>query len=185
MHNDPGVLSRGAARVGRAWEEEMPVIGPAIRLPRRGAALDEDGLLLRRAANGDDGAFELFHDRHSDALLRYCQHLLGSRQEAEDAVQQSFFNAYSHIAAGKFPQNPRAWMYAIARNQSLSIIRARREQPSEFVEPSTAGLTEEVERRADLRDLVKDVNRLPEDQRSAIVLFELAGLAQAEIGEVI
>ena len=162
----------------------MPATAP-IRLARRRAALDEDGVLLRRAANGDDGAFEAFHDRHVDALLRYCQHLLGSRHEAEDAVQQSFFNAYRHLAAGKLPDKPKAWLYAIARNRSLSIIRSRREQPAELAEVSTLPLTDEVERRADLRELVREINLLPEDQRSAIVLFELAGLAQADIAEVI
>jgi RNA polymerase sigma factor (sigma-70 family) len=163
----------------------MPAIAPAIRLPRQRARLDEDGVLLRRAANGDDGAFEAFHDRHANALLHYCQHVLGSRHEAEDAVQQSFFNAYRHIAAGNLPLKPRAWIYAIARNQSLSIIRSRHEQPAELAEASTLVLSEEVERRADLRELVRDVNRLPEEQRSAIVLFELGGLSQAEIAEVI
>src|SRR4051794_40229816 len=163
----------------------MRSIAPAIRLPRHDAALDEDGLLLRRAADGDDAAFEAFHDRHADALLRYCQHVLGSRHEAEDAVQQSFFNAYRRIAAGHFPDKPRAWLYAIARNQSLSIVRARRERPAEAPDRPTAALSEEVERRADLRELISDVNRLPEDQRSAIVLFELADLPQAEIADVI
>src|SRR3954452_13215802 len=163
----------------------MRSIAPAIRMPRHDAGLDDDGLLLRRAAGGDDGAFEAFHDRHADALLRYCQHVLGSRHEAEDAVQQSFFNAYRHIAAGNLPLKPRAWLYAIARNQSLSIIRSRREQPAELAEASTFALTEEVERRADLRELVREVNRLPEEQRPAIVLSEPGVLPQAEIAEVI
>src|SRR4051812_28247327 len=97
---------------------------------RRG--LDSDGVLLRRAANGDDEAFETFYHQHADALLGYCQHLLGSRQEAEDAVQQSFFSAYREVTAGNLPDKPKAWLYAIARNRSLSTIRARREQAAEL-----------------------------------------------------
>ena len=164
----------------------MPVTAPTRRFARRRAALDEDGHLLHRAAEGDDSAFEEFHDRHVDPLLHYCQHLLGSRHEAEDAVQQTFFNAYREITAGRLPSKPKAWLYAIARNRSLSVMRMRREQPSELVEATAAlTLTEEVERRADLRELVHDLNRLPEDQRSAIVLFELADLPQADIADVI
>ena len=163
----------------------MPPIATAVRLPRLRAPIDEDGLLLRRAADGDDSAFEAFHERHADALIRYCHHLLGSRHDAEDAVQQSFFSAYREIAAGRLPEKPKAWLYAIARNRSLSTLRSRREHPAELREPPTLPLTEEVERRADLRDLVRDIDRLPEDQRSAIVLFELADLPQADIATVI
>jgi RNA polymerase sigma factor (sigma-70 family) len=154
-------------------------------LSRPRVRADDDTLLLRRAADGDDSAFEGFHDRHVDALIRYCHHLLGSRHDAEDAVQQSFFSAYREIAAGRLPEKPKAWLYAIARNRSLSTLRSRREHPAELADPPTLPLSDEVERRADLRQLVRDVNRLPEDQRSAIVLFELADLPQADIAQVI
>ena len=50
---------------------------------------------------------------------------------------------------------------------------------------ATSGLSEQVERRAELRDLVLDLGRLPENQRAALVLFEVGGLSQAEIGDVL
>ena len=56
--------------------------------------------------------------------------------------------------------------------------------PEDF-EPGVDGLAEDVGRRADLRELLHDLARLPEDQREALVLFELGGSSQAEIAHVL
>ena len=57
--------------------------------------------------------------------------------------------------------------------------------PADEVEPAVEGLAAAVERRADLRALLGDIARLPDDQRSALVLSELADLSHAEIADVI
>jgi hypothetical protein len=77
------------------------------------------------------------------------------------------------------------WLFTIARNRCLSMLRARRETPAELAEPSTAGLHDEVARREDLRQLVADVGRLPEEQRTALVLSEVGDLSHAEIAQVL
>src|SRR3954471_16730550 len=188
MWDAPAGWRTDARETGVAWLPEGARMsttltpGPARRF---GRGPDADAALVGNAAAGDDHAFEAFYHRHADGLLGYCRHLLGSRHEAEDAVQQTFFSAYREIAGGRLPDKPKPWLYAIARNRSMSTIRARREQPSDLVERESPELTEVVGGRADLRQLVLDLHRLPEDQRSAIVLFELAGLAQADIGEVL
>jgi RNA polymerase sigma factor (sigma-70 family) len=128
----------------------------------------------------------VLYDRHHAAVLSYCRHMLGSRDEAEDALQQAFVSAHADIVATDKPIRFKAWLFTIARNRCLSILRGRREQPSENLERiSTAGLAEEVEYRADLKELVEDMQELPEDQRAALILSELGDLSHAEVAEVI
>ena len=81
----------------------------------------------------------------------------------------------------------RPWLFAIARNRCLTMLAARREAAAapEDHEPGFDGLAEDVARRADLRELVGDLARLPDEQREALVLFELGGSSQAEIARVL
>ena len=65
------------------------------------------------------------------------------------------------------------------------MLRARREHPAELQELQTDGLSEQVERRAELRELLADVGELPEDQRAALLLAEAAGLSHAEVAAVL
>jgi RNA polymerase sigma factor (sigma-70 family) len=142
-----------------------------------------DDELVRAVANGSHGAFEALYDRHCSGMLSLARQLLDSAPEAEDAVQHAFMAAYREIGEGVVPAYPRAWLYAIVRNRSLTILRDRREVAAEVEEPSTVGLAEEVERRSDLRELVQAMHRLPEEQRTALALFELGGLSQTEIAQ--
>ncbi|HEX2071272.1 MAG TPA: sigma-70 family RNA polymerase sigma factor [Thermoleophilaceae bacterium] len=156
-----------------------------VRGPKRLLALRSDVGLVDLVRAGDAAAFEVLYERHVAGLLGFCRHMLGSQQEAEDAVQQAFVSAHDalHRGTGEIAFKP--WLYTIARNRCVSVLRARREQPAELPELSTAGLNEQVERRADLRELVRDVQRLPERQRAALVLSELGDLSHAEVAEVI
>ena len=108
------------------------------------------------------------------------------RDEAEDALQQTFLRAHRALLAHGAPDDPRPWLFAIARNRCQTLLAARRAE-AEVDEGlvATAGLAEEVQTRADLRAVVEDVARLPDDQRAALVLAELADLSHAQIGEVI
>jgi len=65
------------------------------------------------------------------------------------------------------------------------MLRARREQPAEIDEVPTAGLSEQVQQRADLQELLRDLHDLPREQREALVLFEIGDLSQAEVADVI
>ncbi|HVE69664.1 MAG TPA: sigma-70 family RNA polymerase sigma factor [Solirubrobacteraceae bacterium] len=164
----------------RAGEHGRRVLPPRLRR----IASDERLVGLVRA--GDAGAFEALFDRYRGPILSFCRHMLGSAEEAEDAVQHVFLSAYNGIVADDRPLHLRAWLYTIARNQSLSQLRARREQASlEDFEPSVDGLASQVQQRADLRDMLRDVARLPDDQRAALVLAELGDLSHDDIAEVV
>src|SRR5215218_1327964 len=161
----------------------------AIRAPllRLRAGRLDDGRLAELAGTGDERAFEAVYDRHHRALLAFCRHMLGSQEEAEDALQQTFLRAHRSLVAQGAPDELRPWLFAIARNRCLTLLAARRNAavPVEEIEPVTDGLSAGAESRADLRELLGDIARLPDDQRSALVLAELGDLSHAEIAAVI
>lgn len=155
------------------------------RMPKRLLRLRSDELVCARAAAGDEGAFEVLYERHVGGVLSFCRHMLGSLEEAEDAAQHSFAALHGELVRGAGDLHLRPWLYAVARNRCLSTLRARRERPDDALDPQTAGLTDELERRADLRELLGDLHDLPTDQRAALVLSELGDLSQVEVGEVL
>jgi RNA polymerase sigma factor (sigma-70 family) len=150
------------------------------------ARLLSDDRLAERAAAGDERAFEALYDRHHRALLGFCRHMLGTREEAEDALQQTFLRVHRALARHGEPSDLRPWLFTIARNCCLTLLAARRPDADlEAVPASMDGLSEQVQARADLRAIVADVERLPDDQRAALVLSQLSGLSHEEIGDVI
>ena len=152
---------------------------------KRLLATRPDDALVEQVRAGDECAFEVIYDRYHRGLLAFCRHMLASLHEAEDALQQTFVAAHAGLLRDEREVALKAWLYTIARNRCVSILRARRDQVSELVEPATAGLVEQVESRAELRAILADVEKLPEHQRAAILLAEVGDLSHAEIGEVV
>src|SRR5215203_5395544 len=126
----------------------------AIRAPlvRLCAGRLDDGRLAELAATGDERAFEVIYDRHHRALLGFCRHMLGSHDEGEDALQQTFLRAHRSLLSQGAPEELRPWLFAIARNRCLTLLAARRDAPVpvEELEAPTEGLNAGVEERADL-----------------------------------
>jgi RNA polymerase sigma factor (sigma-70 family) len=148
--------------------------------------LTSDERLVALVRAGSERAFEALFDRHHRGLLAFCRHMLGSPADAEDAVQHTFLAAYSDLLRSEKPIVLRPWLYAIARNRCVSVLRDRRERPvEELPEPATDHLAAEVATREDLRTTLSHVARLPEDQRAALVLAELGDVSHAEIARIL
>ena len=157
-----------------------------LPLPTALLRVASDERLVSELRAGSDRAFEVLFDRHYPRLLAFCRHLLGSVEEAEDAVQHTFLAAHRDLVESQKPIVARPWLYTIARHRCLSILRARREHPLEDApEPATDNLVADVTRREDLRALLADMGRLPEEQRAALVLMELGDLSHEEIAGVL
>src|SRR3954471_6977249 len=167
----------------------------ASRPVPRPAAGARSAVLLRVASDerlvdhvraGSEAAFEVVYDRHHRGILGFCRHMLGSAEEAEDALQHTFMAAYRDLLGSEKAIQLRPWLYTIARNRCFSTLRARRERPlGELDEPATENLSAEVQRRQDLRDLLSDLSDLPDDQRAALVLAELGAVSHEEIATVL
>lgn len=156
-----------------------------LRSRRHLSALGDERLVVE-AKRGNEAACEAIYDRYHRPLLAFCRHMLGSREDSEDAVQHIFASALPSLQRDDKAIQLRSWLYKIARNRCLSVLRARREYPFEDVEVvSTAGLSEEVERRDELKNLLYDLARLPEKQRAALVLSEVGDLDHSEIAHAL
>jgi RNA polymerase sigma factor (sigma-70 family) len=171
------------AEVSAAFTEEH---GPGLRVPARLLRLVSDERLVERVRGGSEAAFEAIFDRHHRGILGFCRHMLVSVEEAEDAVQHTFMAAFRELVGSDKPIQLKPWLYTIARNRCLTVLRTRgRQATGELTEPPTEHLAAEVERRHDLRDLLRDVAGLPEDQRAALVLSELGDMSHDEIAAVL
>jgi RNA polymerase sigma factor (sigma-70 family) len=149
--------------------------------------LQSDERLIALVRRGSHGAFEVLVARYQTRLLAFCRHMLGSREDAEDVLQEVFAAAFNAILADDRAINVRPWLYRIARNRSLNHLR--RVQPigvdSMDVHLSEHGLTtaDKVDGREALRELVADVQELPETQRTALLLREIDALSYEQIAE--
>lgn len=92
--------------------------------------------LVTRARNGDADAFAELVEAHRRELELHCYRVLGSAQDAEDTVQETFLAAWQHIAAFEVRSSVRTWLYRIATNRCLDALRsAHRRRPREFTVP--------------------------------------------------
>jgi RNA polymerase sigma factor (sigma-70 family) len=127
------------------------------------------------------------YERHSAKILGYCHHQLGSREEAEDAVQTTFMNAFRALGRGVVPEAESAWLFKIAENVCLSRRRStwrrgRIESPSDFevIEEIVPGPSRQRDELIGIEDALAS---MPEQQRRAILLREWQGLSYREIAE--
>ena len=148
--------------------------------------LASDERLVAHVRAGSEEAFEVLYDRHHRGILGFCRHMVGSVEEAEDAVQHTFMAAYGDLLRSGKPIQLRPWLYAIARNRCFTLLKRRREHPLDHAdEPTTENLSSAVQQREDLRDLLADLAALPDLQRAALVLAELGGCSHEEVATVL
>jgi RNA polymerase sigma factor (sigma-70 family) len=149
--------------------------------------LQGDEKLIAMARSGNAGAFEMIVDRYQGRLLGFCRQMLGSTEDAEDVLQEVFVNAYRAMLADEREINLRPWLYRIARNRCLNQLRkpsADAQESMDMVpEVEAASTAEKVHNREEFRQIIADVNKLPETQRSALLLREMDALSYEEIAD--
>lgn len=149
--------------------------------------LQSDERLVALMRRGSTAAFEVLVARYNARLLAFCRHLLGSREDAEDVLQEVFSAAFNAILDDDRPINVRPWLYRIARNRSLNHLRRIQAvgMDSMDIHLSEHGSTtaDKVHEREEFRLLVGDIQSLPETQRTALVLREMDALSYEQIAE--
>jgi RNA polymerase sigma-70 factor (ECF subfamily) len=158
-----------------------------------------DAAYVTRARSGDSDAYRVLVERHSRSLFRLAFRMTGNQQDAEDVVQESFLRAYRQI--GKFDERASfgTWLYRIAANCSLDLVRARKRRserqastqdgevedvvaslPSGDPTPERMALSGEVRVR-----VLEAMNDLSPTERTAFVLRHFEGLCMEEVSRVL
>ena len=149
--------------------------------------LQSDERLVALIRRGNHHAFEALVARYQSRLLAFCRHMLSSREDAEDVLQEVFAAAFNAMLADEREINVRPWLYRIARNRSLNHLRRTQAvgMDSMDVHLSEGGLTtaDKVHKREEFRLLIADVQDLPETQRTALLLREIDALSYDQIAE--
>jgi RNA polymerase sigma factor (sigma-70 family) len=149
--------------------------------------LQSDERLIALVRRGNQHAFEALVARYQSRLLAFCRHMLSSKEDAEDVLQEVFAAAFNAILADEREINVRPWLYRIARNRSLNHLRRATAVgvDSMDVHLSEGGLTtaDKVHKREEFRLLIADVQDLPETQRTALLLREIDALSYEQIAE--
>ena len=148
------------------------------------ALLLSDERLTKRAIGGDPRAFAAIFDRYQERLYGFCLSLLGDRHDAQDALQNTMVKVLLALPGEERPIELKPWLYRIAHNESVELLRRRR--PTAELDPDQAGVGEGLAAEAAWRQrlalLLADLGQLPERQRGALVMRELGGLGFDQIG---
>jgi RNA polymerase sigma factor (sigma-70 family) len=157
-------------------------------LPPSMLAAMGDATLVGLIAAGSDDAFAALDDRYRRRLVRFARGFVsGGTADAEDVVQDALVRAVRALRNGSRPDSVGPWLHRITRNCALDLNASRRRHPVvelvDHAHPPAEDAGAAVERSMGVRGLVADVGRLPDTQRSALVLRELEGRSYADIAD--
>jgi RNA polymerase sigma-70 factor, ECF subfamily len=158
----------------------------------------EAGGAVERAQSGDSDAFRLLVEQHSRAVFRLAFRMTGNEQDAEDVVQETFLRAYRQLDKYEARSSFSTWLYRIASNYSLDLIRMRKRHedkrergkaeerdilqtlPINTPGPDRIVYSSQVQERVN-----EALNELSEQERTAFVLRHFEGMSIDEIGETL
>ena len=147
-----------------------------------------EGRIAARAMDGDAAAFAAIFERHHQELYRYCRSIVRDSDDAEDALQSTMMSALRSLPGERREIVLRPWLFRVAHNHAISILRARRRElglDRALADSRAPGCEADLEARARLRHLLADLERLTERQRAGLTMRELSGLSFEEIGHVL
>ena len=129
-------------------------------------------------------SFDRLYRQHAASVYRYARAVLGSHVDAEDVTQQTFLNAYRAIAQGTKPRKAENWLFTIAHNEVRRHLRDTRAQRLEV--ELDGDVADQAPERSEpsVADVLRALQHLTPNQRSALVMREFEGRSYAEIAEI-
>ena len=154
-----------------------PVQGPSL------LRLRSDETLVARFRGGDAGAYEAIVARYRERLLAYARSVLRGSDEAEDVIQDVFLRAHRALLADDRAMTLKPWLYRIAHNRCMDVLRRQVPQTDELSEqhPSALDVAGHAQAREEFEAIVADIGGLPDQQRSALLIRELEGLSYEDL----
>lgn len=153
------------------------------------SVLDEesDEALVQRALGGESRAFGALVTRYQRAAYSVAWSVIGRREDAEDAAQESFIVALERLEECRNPDRFGGWLMTIVRNRSRNLIRRESLRQTDEVPESTSSRRpgpDEVTESRELGELLEEaMAELPEVQREIVLLHDLEGWKHREIAE--
>lgn len=139
--------------------------------------------LIRRAAGGDIGAMEKIFTGMKDKIYSFVLMYVGSRQTAEDILQETILDVYQCAKSYRRFENPQAWILTIARNKAVSYLRtAGRETALDEDSPLLFISESETESRLDVLSLLSPLSL---QEREIIILHAVSGFKHKEIARLL
>ncbi len=144
--------------------------------------------LVAAVQRGDERAFSVLVARYMDTSYAIALSILRSEQDAEDAVQSAFIRALERIEQLRAGSRFGPWYYRVLRSTCLNLRRREMLRSHQEV-PETAHGSEdphrELERKQARERILDALARLPERQRTAVMMYDLEGYDHAEIAEIL
>jgi RNA polymerase sigma-70 factor (ECF subfamily) len=158
-----------------------------------------DSVAVAQARTGDSGAFRVLVERHSRNLFRLAYRMTGHQQDAEDVVQETFLRAYRQLSKFDDRASFGTWLYRIAANCSLDLIRARKRRAAQTEPageegapdpmqalPDPAPAPDRLAMSGEIEGKVAAVlDGLSEMERTAFVLRHYEGMCIDDIGRTL
>lgn len=147
----------------------------------------DDAYLVSRAQAGRLDAFEELVHRHRDRVYRVALRMLGDTRDAEDAAQDVLLQAWRSLDGFRADSAFSTWVYRIAVNRCLNVLRIRHETEPMMTEHASRTPTIEaiVESRLQLDDVRRAILSLTPEQRAPLVLREFEGCSYEELAEIL
>lgn len=152
--------------------------------------MDEEKL-IERAVRGDAQAFNELMAGHEKRMFAVAMRMFGSREDAEDCLQDAMIRIYRSIATFRFQSSFATWVYRVTMNTCLDELRRRRNRPNTSLDglldtgwaPTDSHDTPEQHalRTEARRSISAFIQELPEDMRAAVVLRDIQGLSYEDI----
>ena len=140
-----------------------------------------DAMFVRRVLDGDTAAFTTLVERHAAACTRFATRMLGNREDAEDATQETFLRAYRSLARYEERQAFRTWLFQILINRCRTAAVRRERRHRMFLVDDNAVASASVRPAAEASDLRAELQRvvdaLDPDQREAFLLKHVEQLS--------
>ncbi len=165
----------------------------------RAASREADTELLRAVLAGDTTAYRGLVEKYQSRVYAMVFGMLRNREDARDCTQEAFVKAYNNLERFRLESSFYTWLYRIAMNLSIDLIRKRKRRKQTSFDEAIASRdgdggisdlhsgdspTKSLERKQLYGRIMEALEQLPEDQRQAVLLRELEGLSYREISDV-
>jgi RNA polymerase sigma-70 factor, ECF subfamily len=197
LRSDAAGMQKGGAANGdeaRRGAQADPARGDRERSAAAELQRARDRHLVERARGGDVEAFNQLVEAYQDYLFALVIRVVGNRESAADAIQEAFFSAYRNLDRFR-GDSFRSWLTRIALNAATDVLRQRKRRPSEpYPEweddawqppaPASEGPERVAMQRNRSRLLAAALQQITDDQRTAIVLYDVQGYDYQEIADM-